>query len=676
MSSKFNNPFRRNYHLKDSKSALILQNTKKILINSNSYNSYLVDYQTKTQIASFKTPLITHYPVFRNPSMISLVNKQYEASDTRLTNKNTPFPVLDIKNKTKNKTEKKIRIRNHSTININQSVKSFRDHLLFELIPKYKYSLLQYDESLIFHNRKKYDKVIYDKFNLAKDKPIENYTIEKTYVFNEYSDNEIILTINSMKIEFINLTDKNKKPLSLDIPFSYLFLFYYKGIEYFKDLLLVLIRFTNCEYDCIELNDSDICHIIKHSKEDFNKLIDQTDKANASPNDNKSTSKEGPDFNKKSNFNSFQNLFLIQKKLERKSSSYYSKLNTRTNYHIYNFIWNTPKYVYNVNIKLPVINVSLAKLRKHIITGFEDELFLYILEKNFIDWDFYVISYLFSLKSFRLLTESILSKKKELLSKPLSKFSKKLNRDYVKISISTIKTKTYSYLDDSAIFFYTNDKNENYSYTLHSFSIKVDYNHLNPYKRFLFEFNFNQMKLLNKISQYENLKRFIKKIIITEFDIGEMNIDYSMFNNFNDNYFDGKTFKFEEKLDTVRSPDNNNALVNENANHEKSKEKGKEMKIKVERPWIEKTAINKEKLIINDLEKKLIPCDMLSEMIDKEIIEWPKFLLVNTSRIIIQLSFLKKKNIIRKNTIKNFKPALTKNLVAQNKKKFTDNFNL
>ncbi len=71
----------------------------------------------------------------------------------------------------------------------------------------------------------------------------------------------------------------------------------------------------------------------------------------------------------------------------------------------------TPKYTYKLIIKTPnvIVKISNLTINKFIDLG----LFLFILKRNFLNWDFYIIHYLFSFKSFRYIIKTFLSKDKK-----------------------------------------------------------------------------------------------------------------------------------------------------------------------------------------------------------------------------------------------------------------------
>jgi hypothetical protein len=119
------------------------------------------------------------------------------------------------------------------------------------------------------------------------------------------------------------------------------------------------------------------------------------------------------------------------------------------------------------------------------------------------------------------------------------------NKIDIKLSSSNFNTTLYTrekkinnLLNDkneSFVFFYTDNFNTNSIIDFHSYSILVNYKKLNPYKSWQFFFNFKQMKYLTQINKFELLECFIPKILKTNFEYGSLEMDFSVFEDFNSN---------------------------------------------------------------------------------------------------------------------------------------------
>ena len=96
------------------------------------------------------------------------------------------------------------------------------------------------------------------------------------------------------------------------------------------------------------------------------------------------------------------------------------------------------------------------------------------------------------------------------------------------------------------VFFYTDANNSNYIKILHNFSVSSRYKLLKAKNKFIFDFNFFQMKILNNILKIQGLNYFIQKLIYLDklsanlrFGYEELNSmangDYKLLENQNPN---------------------------------------------------------------------------------------------------------------------------------------------
>ena len=189
------------------------------------------------------------------------------------------------------------------------------------------------------------------------------------------------------------------------------------------------------------------------------------------------------------------------------------------------FKWNTPKYNYDITVKVPeaIFQVGKTVLKAYI----NIELIFYLLENNFKNWDFYISQYLFSYKECRRNMGELTSvrsmvdlHKKDLDSLPVidnssnrkamnvkSKKKNPINNlNIEKIQQISEKSKTYEYI-------YTDEKNNNYVKIVHNFVVTSRCKSLNLKRKFVFDFNFYHMRILNKILRIQGLNFFLKKLI-------------------------------------------------------------------------------------------------------------------------------------------------------------------
>ena len=239
-------------------------------------------------------------------------------------------------------------------------------------------------------------------------------------------------------------------------------------------------------------------------------------------------------------------------------------------YNEYNFIWETPDITYKVKIEMPKILFLYEDLDYKIVTYYKKNLFLYLYKNNFINWDFYVLNYFFSIKTFRELMLKFFSFSKEyiLIKSLLGNKNKIKNLKNISIikniestynlfldeedknsnkNIFLIKKKIYNQMDENNeiyTFFYSDPFQKNYIINFYSYHIKINYQKLNPKLKWEFFLNIKQMRYLNEISKYSSLISFLPKIIKTNSQNGNLFIDFTILG---DN-FDAKILQNVKKV--------------------------------------------------------------------------------------------------------------------------------
>ena len=229
-------------------------------------------------------------------------------------------------------------------------------------------------------------------------------------------------------------------------------------------------------------------------------------------------------------------------------------------YNEYYFVWETSGVTYDVKMEMPKIYFSYQNYNYNIIAFCEKKLFLYLYKNNFINWDFYALNYLFSFKLFRKIITNIFAfnKNEKLIKNKIFTNLKKMKSPFAKtwnklnlieednnssdeidqkkdIIISNKKVlNQMSENNEFYMFFYTDRNYDNYIMNLYSYKIKIEHEKINPALKWEFILNFKQMKFLNEVSKYENLITFLPKIIRTNYEIGDLDINFDVFyNNFN-----------------------------------------------------------------------------------------------------------------------------------------------
>jgi hypothetical protein len=217
---------------------------------------------------------------------------------------------------------------------------------------------LIYDEQSIFNRKKYYYSII--KKNILKLKERQNnenltYYLEKE--LNDNKGNEIILKLYSMNIKFENLNDN--KEYNIYLPFTLLPIFYCYDIISIDDIRLIfsmIIKFNKNLPNLVYLDD-DLLFIF------LNRIYVR------------------------------QNHLLI-------SSKFYEKII---------FLWYLYNTLYKVTITFPVAYITFIKQNIKFQTIVDYELLFYMFNNNFINWDFYIFNYFFSIKDFRLMISKTFS---------------------------------------------------------------------------------------------------------------------------------------------------------------------------------------------------------------------------------------------------------------------------
>ena len=467
----------------------IKRNTKKLVLSSNNYTEYINTYNKIYKINSFHSPSNKTDSNNLSPTYLRF-NSDNNIKINKTKSKNSKKINLSYK-------DRNLNIRNLKTQHSN--IRVIYDSVLLEDNNYYK---LKYDEKKIFtrlNNQliKKYNMYITDKINYFKENENLNliYKLHKSY---ENEENLFNLNLKSIKFSFYNLTDKNKKPIKFYLPFTYLPLFYYKDFSMFRYILLSLIQFDE-EEEKIILNENGLKSFLKTSYL-FKK---------------KSNLKNPPlSINNNENINNELLVDLIGD--------------------IYYFIWNTPKYIFKVQILLPLIEVKFFNINVITSLFIHRDLILYLLMNNFLDWDFYMVNYLITYKKFRIFYEKNQSKLNENRNKKINQYM--------------ILPKIVNYIDKlniqkSFLFFHTNEEKINSINIIYTFKLEVQ----KYQKKFFFPFTFYQSKIISIISNCQNLNTFFLKLLKADNNLQTVTLDYSFFAFFNEKDFK-KYFPKEEIL--------------------------------------------------------------------------------------------------------------------------------
>ena len=334
------------------------------------------------------------------------------------------------------------------------------DQFQFDYFYEPEYSSLVYKNSHIFGKKEHYFEIIKNKVNELKTIDINNLDLSynKQKIFDK-NKRKSYLNFDSISVKIFEVQkpidgNENKKEdlkdetqvFEYNLPFVFLPLFYLKGEEKFKIFLSRIIKWDNLNSKFI-LNENPqkvFIDILKNCI-DFNKeekTEEQQKKIKQEePKPKPVKQKFSLTLGKKSfksqlsgfkmgglnnTISEEQNLaqtmagpnpgmYLTtleerQKKLDIifQSSIYpNNKENNYINYNIFEFFWITENKSFKVNICTPLASIEMTKNNIKVRKYIDFELLFFLYENNFKNWDFYLIKYLSSYKSFRTLLEQI-----------------------------------------------------------------------------------------------------------------------------------------------------------------------------------------------------------------------------------------------------------------------------
>ena len=542
-----------------------------------------------------------------------------------------------------------------------------------------KFSKLVYDDNLIFNYD--YANFINERLEFISLNNIENSNTKLESCFNDLNQYEIKLRLESIKIKFKpihckigSLKNSSNKTIELYIPLYFTFLFCLKDVDFFKAILLSCITFSENEkiffdenkvrpalkafFDQKKEENKETKVVMRNSGQisTMNKKTTTTFRRTATKAGfvarKSSVGKKGTTIGNNNNSKIFnlarnsilENNFSMSKKKKKeeiihshkKNINYFyrtkdekndqeqNKINSRkkiNQYDEYNFIWETDDITYAVNIQMPIIFFNYKNLKEEIALYCDKTLFLFMYKDNFINWDFFALNYLFSIKIFRKrILQNYSLVKKDILKSILPQCSLKSNENTIENSIlkymnktsrinednqiknekfelneeitilNKDKNKIYNMMNpnnESFIFFYTDNLYQNTLIKMHSYIIILDYDKLNPKVHWKYILNFKLMKLLNEISKYEPLETFLPKITKTDFQNGRLSIDFSLFNQFNINILG-----YEKKNINEENPIFNYSNIKNKVNANSNKE-NEELSVDIKFPSFKEETIVK-----------------------------------------------------------------------------------
>ena len=419
-------------------------------------------------------------------------------------------------------------------LNNNFKLDFFNDYIN-DFFPDVDYSNVEYNESKIFKDKLEYEKLIKEKVKYFKENQNENKTIkfEKKFHFGK-DKNEIILTLNtlSLSLEEISLPpDPKKHDLKIDLPFSLLPIFYYKGSDSFEKLLADVIK-VGKNFENIFFDDSMIRIALKNIK-DY-----QTE--------------EDEFYDYENNYFRRYKPFKIEKRakiIEDKPISLRplflkkSKDFLRFNYFI--FFWVTNSRNFAAKLTMPYVSLNIKEY-KIIINHFLDfELLFFLYKNNFVNWEYYIIRYFSGYSKFR------------NIFKKLGNHNIKTN---IRIFLKEPKTKINNFNEEILFNVYTDKFYKNHIILFKSFYVTINFvdDEYIYEKIYNIYFSFYQYIKLYEIAKYSTKIEFLIKFLEIKNDTHILDFNFQKYDEFNISEWMDNIKKFSEKslLDTSHKEEN------------------------------------------------------------------------------------------------------------------------
>jgi hypothetical protein len=535
--------------------------TKKIIENSQSFHSYYIDQ--KTNYYEETLPLVLHEKKLKN---------SFNKSEKRLINlcKKNPLSLKSIRhvnirskkisdlcpifnnkgellpsvvsnskiykcNYSYEKNKPKINLgiypmkrRNLNSFqinNISSSFSNFKKDFFSD-----EYLKLHYNEEVIFNQHEKYNNIIKEKIEYFKTNKNKNNTtfLEKKYNFGQ-KNKAMRLSLKSMKINFetpneeielYNNVNINKN-LQIEFPFSLLPLFYYKGISTFLKLLSACIKIEN-NFEKVYLDEDSLYIALNHIQEFDNEEFEEKVNIDTIRSINDKIELLTPDFKREK----IEPINLRPPILQR--NIFFLK------YNYFIFFWITNTKVYVTKITLPYISLKIVDNNILINQFIDYELLFFLYQRNFLNWEFYIIKYLSSFTKFRKLFQQLGS-------------LKKIN--FTKIFLKEPKTKINTFFEEILLNIYTDQFSKNQIIKFKSFYIKVNFIdlHYDCEKVYHIYFTFYQYVKLYQIAKYSSKILFLIKFFDMDNESHTLKFNYEKYDNFDIDVWLDNIQKFSAK---------------------------------------------------------------------------------------------------------------------------------
>ena len=534
--------------------------------------------------------------------------------------------------------------------------------LLNSIFRQENHICLKYKEKEIFGHKEDYYDYIKDELIKYKNKEKEiniKYFLSNSIKTKGYG--KLDLFFKSARIDIIDESTKNNNVVkSINIPFDSMGLIYLCNLRYIIQIIFFILN-------NIDLNDKNIILPNEIIKKLFLKIIskikiDENKYSGIKYNLDKRNRekytvrifylKSIETFTEASKYSELISAFISKDNAikiisnigNEKSKNIINKKRIMffNNFDYYKTLLIFKGKKYKIKFCMPEISLIFRDYEKQLNHCIDKELFLYLHQNNFVDWDFFIMHYLYHLQDFRkfigknlslrsninlFLRKKIInennkidfndSKKSNLNNISIGVMSS-INNNYNKFYLNNFYTSKININEDEHKFIFTIFNGKNFiKYKFKSYILYAFINNVNKADIYAFKFNFRQMKVLYYRSKFENFKLFLKRLISIKNKT--IHLDYSYFDSFNSMTND-EIYEFFFKLD-------------QNNKEEPHKEEVKlnSLVLKIREPHFEIISQDKEETDLFKVLHYRIELDkkFISKLINNDVNDWMKIIVDN-----------------------------------------------
>ena len=312
--------------------------------------------------------------------------------------------------------------------------------------------------------------------------------------------------------------------LKIDLPFTLLPLFYYKGVGSFQKLLAAIVK-VGQNFENVFFDENKISIALNNLK-DY-QTIDK----------NKSVEKE-KDFNSSKYKDISPQKKRIAKKIDNKPISLRSlilqKKQDFLRFNEFIFFWITNSKNFVTKITLPCITINILEANITISLFLDYEFLFYLYKKEFSNWEYYMIRNLSNYSKFRYIFQKL-------------ETPKKISNKNIFLKEPKIKRNTF---EEEALFnIYTDQFYKNHILLFKSFYVIIGFIDSNyTYEKiYHIHFSFKEYIKLYEISSYSTKIEFLIKFLEINNDIHTLNFNFKEYDSFDIKIWMDNIKKFSEK---------------------------------------------------------------------------------------------------------------------------------